>query len=280
MLGPKIEALPDDYPSKARCLENLSWLFHSVGNWVECKRLITHTLKLWRGWEGDQRVTQTLSFLSAANQQMNFPEEGVQQAEKALEIFERRGDPANQARCLIYLAYVFRDDKRLGAAEDAASHAIDLLPRKGEQFLVCQGHHILGDIYRSKGVTEKAIHHYEVALEIASNFDWHIPLFWTHFSLAQLFFEDGRLNDAQTHIERAKSHTVNNPYNSARASLLQARLWYGQHTFEEVKTEALRALGVFEKLGATEDAEETRKFLGRMDPVLVTPMNWLTMVSS
>ena len=59
------------------------------------------------------------------------------------------------------------------------------------------------------------------------------------------------------HIERAKSHTVDSPYNSARASLLQARLLYRRHTFEEVKTEALSALGVFEKLGAAEDAEGT-----------------------
>ena len=92
------------------------------------------------------------------------------------------------------LVRVCHGDKRLAAA----SHAIDLLPRKDEQFLVCQGHYIPCDIYRSKGVTGEAIHHYKLALEIASPFDWHIPLFWAHFSLAQLFFEDGGLNDAQT----------------------------------------------------------------------------------
>jgi len=43
---------------------------------------------------------------------------------------------------LISLAYVFCGDKRL----DAASHATGLLPKKGEQFLVCQGHHVLGDM--------------------------------------------------------------------------------------------------------------------------------------
>jgi len=48
VLGQKIEALPDDHPSKAQCLRDLSWLFSSVGNLVECKRFLTHTLKLWR----------------------------------------------------------------------------------------------------------------------------------------------------------------------------------------------------------------------------------------
>ena len=38
--------------------------------------------------------------------------------------------------------------------------------------------------------------------------------------------------------------------------------------FEEAKSEALRALGVFEKLGATNDAENTRKFLGQIDQAI------------
>ena len=48
VLGPKIEALPDDHPSKAPCLDKFSQLFGSVGNWTEQKRLLAHSLKLWR----------------------------------------------------------------------------------------------------------------------------------------------------------------------------------------------------------------------------------------
>jgi len=103
-LGPKIEALPDDHPFKAGCLRDLSQLFHSVGNEVERKRLLTHTLELWRERGDDSQVAQTLRCLSAANRYMDLYEEGIQQAKEASEIFERLGRTVGQARCLIILA--------------------------------------------------------------------------------------------------------------------------------------------------------------------------------
>ena len=38
-----------------------------------------------------------------------------------------------------------------------------------------------------------------------------------------------------------------------------------QHMFEEATSEALRALDMFEKLGATNDAEDTRELLEQID---------------
>ena len=156
-------------------------------------------------------------------------------------------------------------DKQLDAADEAVSRAIDLLPEEGEQFLVCDGHRILGNISRSKGNTKKAIHHFEVALGIASSFNWHDVLFWIHYALAQLFLREGRFDDVQTRIERTKSHAVDNPYYLGRAMELQARIWYKRRMFEEAKSEALRALDVFEKLGAANDAELSGVFLRDID---------------
>jgi tetratricopeptide (TPR) repeat protein len=222
-LGPKIEALPDDHPSKAQCLGNLASLFYSVGNWAEYKRLLTHALKLWRERGDEYQVAQRLSDLSQANREMGLYKEGIQQAKEASEIFERLGDTADQAECLIKLAYVLVDDKQLDAAEEAASRAMDLLPEEGEQFRVCEGHRVLGNIYRSKGDTKKAIHHFEAALEIASSLNDHTELFWIHYALADLNFRQGRFDDAHAHIERAKSHAINNAYYLGRAMELQAR---------------------------------------------------------
>ena len=264
ILGPKIEALPDDDPSKPRCLEALSQLFNSIGNQVEQKRLLTHTLKLWRKWDNDFEVAATLSFLSDANRQMGLYKEGIQQAEEASEIAGRLGDAVNQAKCLIDLAWLMFDDKQLDAAEKAASRALDLLP-EGPQSSICNTHRVLGNIYRSKGETEKAIYHFKLALGIASSLNWDDGLFWVYYELAELFSEQGRLDDARAHIEHAKSHAVDDPYNLGRAMELQADFWYDQHMFEEAKLEALRAVGSYEKIGATKELEDCRRLLRKID---------------
>ena len=265
VLGPKMEALPDGHPSKAECLDNLSRLFYSLGNLVERKRLLTHTLKLWRERGDNYMVAGRLRDLSDTNREMGLYKEGIRQAKEGSEIFKRLGDTVGQAESLIDLAYVLRDDGQLDAAEEAASRGINLLPEKGEQFLACRGHRVLGDISRSKGNIEKAVYHYEVALGIASPFNWHDQLFWVHYSLADLFLGEGRFDDVQAHIEHAKSHTVNDPYNLGHAMNLQARSWYDQRMFEEARFEALRALDVFAKLGAAQGMETSRELLQKID---------------
>jgi len=171
----------------------------------------------------------------------------------------------DQARSLIDLAWLLSDDKQLDAAEETAFRAIDLLSGKGEQFKVCLCHRVLGEIYRSKGENEKASSHFEVALGIASSFNWHDDLFWNHYNLAWLFFDQGRFDDAHAHVEHAKSHTVNDVYNLGQAIKLQATFWRDQHRLEEAKSGALRAVEVFEKLGAAKDVEECRELLREID---------------
>ena len=265
MLGPKIEALPDNHPTKGKCLWFLSWLFHSVGNWVEQKRLLTHALKLWRKRGDNFQVALTLRSLSEANWLDGLHKEGIQQAKEASEIFERLGNRVGQAECLISLAWALRGDNQLDAAEEAATRAIELLSEKGEQLYVCRGRRALGDVYYSKGDTEKAIHNFEVAFGIASPFNWHAELFWIHSYLARLYSGQGRFDDAHPHIQGAKSHAVNDPYLLASASWLQAGCCYKRRVFGEAKSEALRALDAFEKLGAMRDVEGIRQLLQQID---------------
>jgi tetratricopeptide (TPR) repeat protein len=159
-------------------------------------------------------------------------------------------------------------DKQLDAAEEAASRAIDLFPEKGEEYLVCQSHRVLGDIYRSSGKSEKAIHHFETALGIASNFNWPDELFWNHYLLAVLFRDEGRFGDAHAHIELAKSHVDDGSYNLGRAMEMKARIWYRQSELEEAKSEALRAKEIYEKLGAAKDLGDCIELLQEIEKAM------------
>ena len=60
VLGPKIEVL---------CLARLSYLFELVGNQTEQKRLLTHSLKVWKERGGDFQAARTLQSLSNTNVQ-------------------------------------------------------------------------------------------------------------------------------------------------------------------------------------------------------------------
>ena len=105
----------------------------------------------------------------------------------------------------------------------------------------------------------------EIALGIAATLNWHDQLFWIHRSFALLFFGDRMFDDAHAHVERAKSHGVNNPYLIGRAMELQAGFWYEQNRLGEAKSEALRAADVFEKLGAAKELEACKATLRNIE---------------
>jgi len=271
VLGPKIEGLPDDHRFKPRSLFELSRLTYSVGNEPESRRLLTHALRLERERGNDRQVAEILRLLAGQTGRMGLREESIQLAKEALEVLERLGDTVAQTRCLINLAQALRWDGQLDAAEETARRAMDLIPAEGHQSLVYHSHCTLGEIHRSKGEREKALNHLEAALEIASSSDWHGRLFWVHLNMADLFLDEGRFDDTQVHIERAKSHMSNAP-DPGCVMVVQAKLWYKQHRLEEAKAEALRAVDVYEKVGDTGDMEECRWVLQRIEEEMNNPV--------
>ena len=266
-LKSKIEALADDHPSKPKCLSRIAHLFEGVGNYAEKKRLMTQVLELERRRGNDVQVTATLRDLSDANRLLHLAEEGLQQAKEALEISERISGVVEQAWCLNGLAHVLFDSQQLIAAKDAASRAIDLIAEEDQEHLACRLNRMLGRIFDSLGEKKEAIHHFEMALRIASSFSWYNELFWIHYSLAELFDDEGELEDAITHIELAKSHAVDGalPYELARATEMQAQLWLQQLRLEDAKSEALHSLEIYEKLGVAEGVSDSKDLLQEIE---------------
>ena len=260
-LRSEIEALPDDHHSKSKCLSELSRLFGRLRNHAEQTKLLVRTLELERRRGDDIHAAQTLLHLSDVNRLLGFHEEGIRQARESLAILERIGDTKGQLQCWNQLARLFFDDKQLDAAEEAASHAMDLTTEKGREVLVCQLHRIFGQIHQSKGEKEKAIDNFETALGIASPPDWDEELFWIHLSLAELFGNEDELDDANTHIEKAKSHAANDEYKLGRAMDVQANVWCLELRLEDAKSEVLCAIECYERCRALDDAGVCRELL-------------------
>ena len=265
VLRSRMEGLSDEHHSKAQCLFNLSELLGSLGNHAERKRLLTRALELERGRGNDDRVARTLMELGDANRMLDLYEEGIRRSKEALEIYERLGDAEGQGKCWTYLGWLMLDDKQLDGAEEAGSRAIKLFLDRGRELWVCTSHRLLGNIYQAKGEKGKAVEHFEAAIRIASPFDWHNELFWAHFALAELFCNENEFGNAQSHIERAKSHAIDNALQLGFAMDQQATIWYHQGRLEEGKAEVLCALETFEKLGATVDLSVSRSILEKIE---------------
>ena len=273
LLGPKFEALPDSHPSKPRCLSFLSHLFSSIGSYKEWKRLLNHTLKLWRERGDDVEVAETLRYLSNANRLLRLHNEGIQQAKEALEIYERLDHTPGRASALGNLAQLLYGDQQLNAAAEAASQSIDLLPEKVDGPLIGRCHRLLGKVHSSKGEMEKAINHFEAALRIGSSSNFSDGQFWVHYNLAELFFTQGKFDDSDAHIEHAKSHVGNDMYLMGRATYLQARFWYKQQRVGEARSEALCAIDTYEKIGYTRGLELCRALLCGVEKEIEKPIS-------
>ena len=165
-----------------------------------------------------------------------------------------------QIQCSVILATLLCEDEQFDAAEETASHAMDL-SENHDQYLLGKCHYLLGGIQRSKGNREKAIHHFEASLRIASVRNSHDKLSRIHLSLADLHLEEDRFGDAQVHIEHAKSRAGDDMFLMGCAFYSSARVLSARNAPEEAKSEASRALAIFEKLGATELIEATRGLL-------------------
>ena len=261
ILRSKIEALPDDHRSKPKCLFELSQVFGQLINHAEQIKLLAHALDLERRWGDDLQVAQTLLHISDVNRLLGSPEEGIRQAREALGILERINHTNQRAYYWNQLAWLLLDDEQLDAAEETASHAIDLITEKDQEVLVCQLNWILGKTHQSKGEKEKAMHHFKTALEIANPPGWDEELFWIHLSLVELFGSEDEFDDANAHIEEAKSYAVDDTYRLGRAMEMQANVWCLQLRLKDAKSEALRALKNYENCGATRDAGICRDFL-------------------
>ncbi|KAF9793337.1 hypothetical protein BJ322DRAFT_121064 [Thelephora terrestris] len=249
VLKKSVEEFSDDNSAKPGCLYGLANLYGIIGNPTESALFLRHALKLVRERGNDYGVATILQALSRSNIVLDRLEEGIDQAREAIEIYERLGKTMKCVGCLDSLAQSFWAAGQLDAAEEVIVEALKLLPEKGQELRVCQLHQTLGDIYGSKGDIEKAISHYKLALGIASTLGNRHLLLAIHFALTIHFLKEGRLDDAQLHVEQTKSFAFDNSFRLGLAASSQATVYYLQNRLKDAASEALRAQEIFETLG-------------------------------
>ena len=176
-LGPKLEALTNDHPSKPECLFQLSRLFHAIGNCVERKRLLTLVSELSRERGDDHRLAQALIYLSQVHLNMGLYEEGIRLAKEASEVSERLGDVVEQASAVTKLGWLFyyrrssipRYRSPIGETNNTTSVTVTAS--------------------LARYIVPRTIRRSPSALGIASSFNGLNLLFWTRFDLAELFVD-------------------------------------------------------------------------------------------
>ena len=263
-LGVRCEELPDDHRSKPECLIWHARLFAVFGNTVESKRLLTLTLKLWRERGNDRGVARALTSLCDINKAQGLYGEGVEQAREAVAIYQRLGDPVAAAHSLHSYTLVLAANDQPEAAKTTAREVTELHRILDNQFGVCRSLYILGKICLSKDEIGDAKKHFEEALEVASPSRWDDQLFLIHHALAWALFKQGNLDGAHVHIERAKSHAINDKHKLGHAMETRACFLHTQRRFEEAKSEALCSIDVFEKVGYTQGLKRCEGLLEKI----------------
>jgi len=271
VLGSKIEGLPDGHPSKTACLFALALLFHSLGNPSECKRLLTCALELHKERGDDDRVALMLCYLANLNWYSKHYAEGIPQAMEASEIYERLNNTAGQASSLQCLALLLTHSGQPAAAEEAAYHVIS--NSFTNRATLCEHYHILGHIRLCTRETEVAISLHERAINIASSFGLREKQVSILCCLVALFLKEGRLNDAQAHLESLKLDTSNSLVSQALTMVTKVCVWRRQGMFEEAESEISRVMEMWRKIGVPADFLEYWKgFLREVEEKVNTPV--------
>jgi hypothetical protein len=79
------------------------------------------------------------------------------------------------------------------------------------------------------------------------------------------FGDEDEFDDANTHIEQAKSNTDDGSYYRGLATEMQAGIFYRQFRLEEAKSEILHAMEIYKKLGAANDVGDCKELLRKIE---------------
>ena len=80
-----------------------------------------------------------------------------------------------------------------------------------------------------------------------------------------MFLDEDEPDDPLLHIKQAKSNALDNAHNLGLATAFQAEILRRQGRLKEARSEASRAVEIFEKIGASGDARACKDLLKEIE---------------
>jgi len=142
--------------------------------------------------------------------------------DRALRIRERLGDERAQAKTLLNLARLLKDQDQLGKAKASATRALEILrATKSEKHALANAYATLGDVTRADNDTASATKHYKTALRLNEELSHKDGIAIVYCQLALLRLTDADPGQALGYAERSLEENVRSGNKEGQAIALR-----------------------------------------------------------
>ena len=157
----------------------------------------------------DESKAYALDNLGLTLRRLGDHTDALSSHEKALEIRQRLGDEPAQAKTLLNIARLFKDQDQLSEARVSALEALEMLKETdSERHTLANAYSTLGDITRVEGDLVEARKHYKKALGLNEELGHADGIAIVCCQLAHLLLADGDVGQALSYADRSLAENV------------------------------------------------------------------------
>ena len=185
-----------------------------------------------------------------------------------METLERLDDTAEQARCLNILASLSYEDEQLDAAEEAVSCAISQPILPAPQFSLQMRH----ETEVIQVVVRAGVGAFDVIVCVVESAFVQEQSRQAIMNPKQLVVPAERGGDSESHLEMSRLLPLALGFIYVAKNMMRSFLGPSLREKIEARSEALRAIDAYEKLGAAQDLERCRRILREIEEEMKKPV--------
>ncbi len=196
-LGNWLEQVPAEYRSmRPRLLLYLATVYQRHGRHDEAIRLLSGIIEAFQAQGQHNLQAQALMRRSAALQAKGALQMAVRDSREALLLAQKHCPPTVQAEARIHLGRTYAKQGKYPRAEREFRLALESYQEQGDLFQLSHIHKLLGTVYVELGNFSRATTHLELARQGWKKLGNQSELAATLNNMAWLYYEQGRLEDA------------------------------------------------------------------------------------